>query len=125
MRFHLHFPPAKAHSLSLKPESLLHRGVTSQLDLPACPEYALPRQAEAALQDAHYHPCGSRQSCGPCDTTVGRHFPARNCSNRPLNLQDRASAGLFAFALLLHRAIQPRQMHHSDTTETISHNKIP
>ncbi len=71
MRLHIHFPPAKAHALSLQPEPLLHRGITSQLDLPACPSTRCQGNPKPRLQYPRHHPRRSRQSRGPRNRTIG------------------------------------------------------
>jgi hypothetical protein len=92
MRPHIHPPPAEPHSLSLQPESLLHRRVTRQFDLTAGPQHALPRQSKPAPQYGSHLPRCPRISRQPRHTSIGGHFPARNPANRLLNPQTHRTS---------------------------------
>jgi len=42
--FHIHTPAAEDHAFGFESQTLLDAGVATKLDLPASPEYALPRE---------------------------------------------------------------------------------
>jgi hypothetical protein len=88
MRFHIHPPPTKTHTLRLQPQPLLDGRIPGELDLTARAQHTLPRQSKAAAQHSRHHPGRSWKSRRPRDLTVGRYFAARNRAYRPLNLQQ-------------------------------------
>ena len=51
MRGKVHAPSAKRYSLGLQPQTLLKRGVATQLNLPSRPQYAMPLQSRKPMKD--------------------------------------------------------------------------
>ena len=54
MRLHIHLPSAKSHAFGFKTEALLDGRISAQFDFSSRSQYALPGQAEAAIQDARH-----------------------------------------------------------------------
>jgi hypothetical protein len=80
---HIDPTPAKANSFRLQAKSLFHRGMASEFDLPACPQYAMPGQAQSRrhVQSMRHLSGMSRVSCGACHSSVGRDFTLRYLAN--------------------------------------------
>jgi hypothetical protein len=71
MRFHIHFPSAKAHTFGLQPQALFNGGIAAQFDLATRSQNPLPGQAETVAKNRRNLPRRAGNSRSPCHAAVG------------------------------------------------------
>lgn len=78
MLFHIDAAAAKGDALRFKPESLFQAGFTTQLDLSARAEHALPGKTKRSTEYANNLPRSARMSGSARHRAIRRNLAARN-----------------------------------------------
>jgi hypothetical protein len=82
MQFHIDAPPAERHAFHFKPQALIQRRVSAQLDLATRAENPVPGQTARSTQGPRYQPRSARMSGCFCDRSIRGNVSAGHFLDR-------------------------------------------
>lgn len=120
---HVHTAAAENYAFGFQAETLLHRRIASQLDLPSRAKNAVPGQAERAPQSRYHLPRSAGMARRAGNAAVGCNLAARNFPDRCKNVRLQRHADILSPAP--YSAIQPARISQREPAEISNHNAIP